>query len=75
MKFLVVLAVVLSVAYVQSSEEETKQLFIVTAQECKTKEGASEDDFSNLVVKKPPTTHEGKCLGACIFEKMGIVSY
>lgn len=77
MKVLIVFAVVLSVGYVHSAmtEEEMMKMFMVRADECKGKEGASDDDIAPMLAKKPPTTHEGKCVLACIGEKDGIVSF
>lgn len=76
MKVLIIFAVVLSVVHMNLalSEEEMKKIFMETAMACKASEGASDDDFASLAAKKPPTTHEGKCLMACIVEKEGVVS-
>jgi hypothetical protein len=41
------------------------------AQECKVTEGASDQDMSLLVLKKPMVSKEGKCLYACIMEQLG----
>lgn len=35
--------------------------------------GASDNDLSLLILKKPMTTKEGKCMFACILEQTGIV--
>lgn len=73
MKILILFIVTLSVAFVQTSEE-SKQKFEVVAQECKSKEGVSDDEFVNLMARRDPATHEGKCLAACVFETIGMVS-
>lgn len=77
MKSLIIFAVVVSVASVQSamSEEEMKKMFMATAMDCKAKEGVSDDDFNSMMATKaPPKNKEEKCLIACVLEKEGIVS-
>ena len=49
-------------------------MFVKLATECATKEGASKGDIDELVAHKPASTTAGKCLRACIFESVGIVS-
>lgn len=35
--------------------------------DCASKEGASDADLQEILAKKPPSTHAGKCIGACDF--------
>lgn len=74
MKVLFIFVAVLSIALVCGSEDEMKKMFITIATDCKGREGASDDDMANLAAKKPPTSPEGKCVLACIFETIGVVS-
>lgn len=45
------------------------------ADECAGKEGASAADIEEVFAKKPPSAKTGKCLHACMAEKIGMVSY
>lgn len=38
------------------------------------KEGASDADIQEVLTRKPPSSHAGKCIGACIAETSGMVS-
>lgn len=42
--------------------------------ECGKKEGASDAEVQSMMAHNPPTTHEGKCVGACVTEATGVVS-
>lgn len=53
--------------------EEGKAMFLEILNNCKTAEGASEDDAMGIMLHGIPTTKEGKCLNACVMEKTGIV--
>lgn len=53
--------------------EEQKQMLIGIARECKAIEGASDDDIGRLAEKLRPDTREGKCLFACILEKLNMM--
>lgn len=53
--------------------EEGKAMFLEILSNCKTAEGASEDDAKEMMVHGIPTTKEGACLNACVMEKIGIV--
>lgn len=68
----VVFVVACAVAFVQSSSitPEMKAQFIVMAEECQKKTGASADDLATLMNHSAATTMEGKCLGACIMQKI-----
>lgn len=48
-------------------------MYVKLATECAKKEGASKSDIDGLAAHKPASTKEGKCLGACIFESVGMV--
>ena len=79
MRFLIVFAaiVIFSVVQVQSAmtKEEMEKMFMASAQECKSKEGATDDDLAFMASKTAPTTQAGKCVIACIGEKDGIVRF
>lgn len=55
------------------SAEERLAIFKQMATDCKTKEGANDDDFNEVVARKLPTTKGSKCIHACIHEAIGIV--
>lgn len=42
--------------------------------ECAAKEGASDQDVANAMAFKIPDTAAGKCLHACVGERIGAVS-
>lgn len=50
------------------------ELEIEIANECKTIEGAADDDIECFNSFEIPTTATGKCLHACVQEKLGLVS-
>lgn len=45
-----------------------------TANECKDKEKATDADVQAFMTHRMPDTPTGKCLAACIYEKLGAVS-
>lgn len=49
-------------------------MFLKMAKECATKEGASSADIDELIAHKPASGKGGKCIRACLFETVGIVS-
>ena len=51
------------------------QKFADIVQKCKTGENATEEDFANLKKNVKPKTKAMKCLGACISENSGVVSF
>lgn len=59
------------VALVQSGPQEVTMKLLNFAQACQEKVGASTDDMANLIKKEPPTTKEGKCLIACVWQSVG----
>lgn len=42
---------------------------------CKGVVGASDHDVNEVLDRKIPSSHNGKCLLKCAYEKVGIVSY
>lgn len=56
------------------SPETRKQLEAQLAATCKGKEGATDEDVATLAAREHPTSQTGKCLSACMFETIGIVS-
>uniref|UniRef100_T1PF47 PBP/GOBP family protein n=1 Tax=Musca domestica TaxID=7370 RepID=T1PF47_MUSDO len=74
MKFLASIVVLaLAVGYIKS-EELTKENAIAVAAACKEEQGASDDDVEALKNHEAPSTHEGKCMAACIMEKFGVLA-
>ncbi|KAG5669158.1 hypothetical protein PVAND_017053 [Polypedilum vanderplanki] len=71
-KFLVIFAAFLVCCHGISIQEQ-KQMMVGAAQECKNEVGATDNELSLLILKKPMVTKEGKCLVACIMKSMGIV--
>lgn len=53
---------------------EQKEMIKQKAIECVKKEGASDADLQTMMSHNPPTTHEGKCVAACMAEASGAVS-
>lgn len=53
---------------------EMKEKMKAKMVECAGKEGASEAEIQNMLGHNPPTTHEGKCVIACVGEASGMVS-
>lgn len=56
------------------TREEMKAKWQTLAAECQKSSGASDDDLEKIITHVKPETHEGKCMIACIFETMGVVS-
>lgn len=70
--FAAVFIISCAVVLVQSGSitPEMKAQFIVMAEECQTKTGASANDLATLMNHSAAVTKEGKCLSACIMQKM-----
>ncbi|KAL7036226.1 hypothetical protein ACKWTF_008751 [Chironomus riparius] len=69
----VLLAVIFLASVSAMTVQEQRQMMIGVATDCKSKTGANDNDLSLLILKKPMTTHEGKCLMFCIMEGMGVM--
>lgn len=41
--------------------------------ECAAKEGAPASEVESILAHRGPSTHEGKCIGACFGETTGVV--
>lgn len=54
-------------------ENEGKEMLRGMASDCKTKEGASDDEVNGMINKELPTTQSAKCLNACMMEQFGVV--
>lgn len=50
------------------------QQFMELVQDCKAKEGATDNDIDEMMSEKMPSTQTGKCLSACVAIALGIVS-
>lgn len=48
---------------------------MVIGKECAAKEGASDADVANAMAFKLPNTVPGKCLHACVGERIDVVSH
>ncbi|KAL1509201.1 hypothetical protein ABEB36_003974 [Hypothenemus hampei] len=53
---------------------EMKQKVAQIGLECAESENAPEDDMIALLNKRPPKTHEGKCILFCAAKKLGIMA-
>lgn len=42
-------------------------------EKCGAKEGASQEEIALTIDKKPPATHSGKCIQACLAETAGML--
>ncbi|XP_073828257.1 general odorant-binding protein 19d-like [Musca autumnalis] len=74
MKFFgVIVLLVAAVGYIRA-EELSKENLVVVAGVCKEEKGASDDDVAALKAHEAPTTHEGKCMVACIMEKFEMLA-
>lgn len=70
---IVVIACVVALVQPASISQEMKEKFLVIAQECQGKTGASAEDLANLMQHNPTGTKEGKCLLSCIMEKVDTI--
>uniref|UniRef100_A0A182MF96 Odorant-binding protein 13 n=1 Tax=Anopheles culicifacies TaxID=139723 RepID=A0A182MF96_9DIPT len=52
--------------------EQAKEMLRGLAAECKTKEGATDDDVEGFVNDKMPETRTQKCLAGCMQEQFGV---
>ncbi|XP_035902367.1 general odorant-binding protein 19d-like [Anopheles stephensi] len=69
----VCLSVMVSVKADQGEEmEQAKEMLRGLAAECKTKEGATDDDVEGFVNDKMPESRTQKCLAGCMQEQFGI---
>lgn len=56
------------------TKEERIASFKNLASECAVTEGATDDDMAGIFARQTPTTRAGKCVHACLGERIGIVS-
>nr|AIX97135.1 odorant-binding protein 12 [Rhyzopertha dominica] len=73
--FVVALCALVAVTYGALSEELLSRMMekvVSVAEECQKETGASQDDMKELLEKKPPSTHEGKCVVSCVGKKLGM---
>ncbi|XP_055300730.1 general odorant-binding protein 28a-like [Sitodiplosis mosellana] len=55
------------------SKEQVIEMFKKMAEECAGKEGATAADLQEAAEKKLPSTPSGKCMHACVLEKIGFL--
>ena len=55
-------------------KEKAKEMAKVLVDHCKTQEGGSDADVETMMNLKYPESDAGRCMIACIHEKMGFVS-
>lgn len=55
-------------------EEQAKDMFRNMAQECKTKEKATDDDIELMLKKEKPASRAGQCMMVCLQTQFGMVS-
>lgn len=53
--------------------DERKAMEKTMLAECKTKEGATDDDVASVLARDIPTTPTAKCVHACLIETVGLV--
>lgn len=74
MKYLIFLIIgTIAVGLVKCDAEEDLEMMKGLADECKKKEGATDQDIQDMVDKKIPNTTAGKCMMNCLQEQFGIV--
>lgn len=56
------------------SSDERHRIFLTVAKHCKLQENATDADVEEMLKYEAPTTEEGSCLRACLFEMFGMVS-
>lgn len=69
----IVTLLVIAVVSVNCLSEEHKKMAMEIAMKCKQEVGASDADLEMMKKHQLPTTHEGKCLNACLFKSGGTV--
>lgn len=75
MKLFVATLISLNILQVLARNKEVERdLMVKLLTECKTEEGGSDDDVEKLMRIEFPETREGKCILACGYNKIGIVS-
>ncbi|XP_073829111.1 general odorant-binding protein 19d-like [Musca autumnalis] len=55
------------------AQEFTRENVLAIIEECKTEEGASDDDIATFKARQPPSTPEGKCMRACLMRHLGVL--
>jgi PBP/GOBP family len=75
MKLFVVFCVVMNFcgAFGLDKDDE-RELVNHVLVECKAKEGGSDEDFNKMLNEQVPETKTAKCMAACAYEKVGVVS-
>lgn len=56
------------------SKEREREILRQLLTDCKDKEGGSDSDFERMVHEQLPEAQGGKCMLACVYEVIGIVS-
>lgn len=73
-KILLLLEIIFIVQTSSMTPEEEHEVIHGVMESCRDKESGSESDMKVLEKMGVPDTKEGKCILACIFETVGIVS-
>lgn len=58
----------------QKEKEKAHEMSKMLLRDCMTKEGASEDDLAVFATHKLPESPTGKCILACAFQSLDVVS-
>jgi len=76
MKYFSIIVVALLAICVNAGidKEKAKEMAKVLVDHCKAQEGGSDADVETLMNLKYPESDAGRCMIACIHEKMGFVS-
>lgn len=57
----------------ETERNKLRQMGVKALMECKTKIGASEEDFQAAIKKELPTSKKGFCMLECVFNKANIM--
>ncbi|EDW02954.1 general odorant-binding protein 28a [Drosophila grimshawi] len=69
-----VIVALLGAALVRAFDEKAAMAkFMEAGEKCKGEVGASDGDMENAIKHEPSTTHEGKCLRACVMKSFHIM--
>ena len=75
MKFVVVLLLCISLSLgFEREKKKAHEIAKILLKDCMGKEGGSENDLDKLSREEIPDTEVGKCMIACAYEKLRIVS-
>lgn len=56
------------------NNDERLQILLTVTEKCQTQENATAADVAEMMKYEAPTTEEGSCMRACLFETFGMVN-